>query len=498
MHGNVLEEHQDTLHAAGGHVEIDIPEDVDFVSAYFSVPQYPVIQDRKAAFVLVVDHAGQLWLSDHFVLQTDFSNTVRGVGITCGLDHAAVVVKGEFIFEAVSERALVKLHEAFQQLEIKRDVEAVAERIGNGFVRGNCLIFISNIDSNTRCVSVIRRINTLIQVIIPLWGCLPEIVVTVVNITVVDGRHLDARNFYCGLFHDGAAYVLNYCPVDLFTIKRDSEGQADSPWDDDVICAQVGEPNKQLLVLVKRARVVSDDHGLPHAFDTQGLAEAPTRIKLAFKFVRSHGVFEPTQQPSNEHPPNIYAAMDDVTFENPTFDPDGPGIGDDYAEHSLDLSDAIMDPPLDVQQQLNTSGDRIQNMREELRQIELEAKKKRLVDTFYKEENRAYGLRPEGSIDYNQFGIGADGKTFYWTPDDKKIPITVTRGNVQFLALGTLARRYGNGGPYALRRSQGLTDYRSGVSRLGTGNTLECRGNPPEKHWINRAEGSLRRDQRYY
>ena len=222
-----------------------------------------------------------------------------------------------------------------------------------------------------------------------------------VNITVV------ARNFYCGLFHDGAAWVLNYCPADIFTIKRDSEGQAGSPLDD-VMCAQIGEPNKQLLVLVNRARVVSDDHGLPHAFDTQGHAEAPKRIKLASKFARSHGVFEPTQQPSNEHPPIIYAAMDDVTFEIPTFDPDGPGIYDGYAEHSLDLPDAIMDPPLDVQQQLNTSGDCIQSMRDELRQTELDAQKKRLVDTFYNEVNRAYGLRLEGRIDYNQFGIGAD------------------------------------------------------------------------------------------
>ena len=32
-----------------------------------------------------------------------------------------------------------------------------------------------------------------------------------------------------------------------------------------------------------------------------------------------------------------------------------------------------------------------------------------LVDTFYKEVNRAYGLRPD-SIDYDQFRIDADGK----------------------------------------------------------------------------------------
>ena len=84
-----------------------------------------------------------------------------------------------------------------------------------------------------------------------------------IDINVVDGHHLIARNLYCGLFHDGAAYVLNFCPVDIFTIQRDSEGQAGSPWDDNVMCAQVGEPNKQLYVLIDRARVVRDNHGLP-------------------------------------------------------------------------------------------------------------------------------------------------------------------------------------------------------------------------------------------
>ena len=93
--------------------------------------------------------------------------------------------------------------------------------------------------------------------------------------------------------------------------------------------------------------------------------------------------------------------MADLDFENPTFDPDGPGIDDDY---SFDLTDAIMDPPLRVHQDLNTSGDHIQSLWGELREAELEAKKKRLVDTFYKEVTQFYGLRPE-SIDYNQFRI---------------------------------------------------------------------------------------------
>ena len=141
--------------------------------------------------------------------------------------------------------------------------------------------------------------------------------------------------------------------------------------------------------------------------------------------------------------------MDDVTFENPTFYPDGPGEDDDF-----DLPDTPMDPPPDVQQQLNTSGDFLQNLRDELRQAELAAQKNRLVDTFYNEVNRDYWLRPEGRIDYSQFGIDPDGKTLYATPEDKKISVAVTRGKFRFLGLDMLARRFGAGGAYALRRSK--------------------------------------------
>ena len=86
-----------------------------------------------------------------------------------------------------------------------------------------------------------------------------------------------------------------------------------------------------------------------------------------------------------------------------------------------------MDPvPPRVQEELNTSGDNFQSLRGEIREAELEAQKKRLVDTFYKLSD---------SIDYDQFRIDADGKTLYWTPGDKKILITTTRGGVRFLAL---------------------------------------------------------------
>ena len=130
--------------------------------------------------------------------------------------------------------------------------------------------------------------------------------------------------------------------------------------------------------------------------------------------------------------------MDDVTFENPTFNPDGPGVDD------FDLPDPPMEPPFDVQQQLNASGDNLQSLQEELREAELEAQKKRLVDSFYNEVSHTYnGLRPENRIDYSQFEIDPDGKTLYWMPEDKKISITATRGNFRFLGLETLVEDTG-------------------------------------------------------
>ena len=142
--------------------------------------------------------------------------------------------------------------------------------------------------------------------------------------------------------------------------------------------------------------------------------------------------------------------MADLDFEKPSFDPDEPGIDDDY---SFDLHDAIMDPPLRVQQDLNTSRNHIQSLLDELREAELEAKKE-----------VTQVLRPD-SIDYDQFRIDDDGKTLYWTPGDKKIPISTTRGGVRFLVLSILASRYGVGGTDAVRRSLGLTGYiRKGLS----------------------------------
>ena len=84
-----------------------------------------IVQDCEACGILVANHAGQLWLGHHVVLQDDVLDVVRGVGITRGPDHAVVVVKGEFILQAVPERALIERRVALEQIEIQWDVESI-------------------------------------------------------------------------------------------------------------------------------------------------------------------------------------------------------------------------------------------------------------------------------------------------------------------------------------------------------------------------------------
>ena len=79
-----------------------------------------------------------------------------------------------------------------------------------------------------------------------------------------------------------------------------------------------------------------------------------------------------------------------------------------------------MDPlPPRVVQELYTSGENIQSLRVEIREAELEAQKKRLVDTFYKEVRLVMGCAPT---------VSTMTCSAYWTPYDKKILITTTRG----------------------------------------------------------------------
>lgn len=57
--------------------------------------------------------------------------------------------------------------------------------------------------------------------------------------------------------------------------------------DNYIVSTKVREEGEELLSLVYRTWVVGDDHGLPHPFDTQVLAERLLRIKLAAKFLEA-------------------------------------------------------------------------------------------------------------------------------------------------------------------------------------------------------------------
>ena len=105
-------------------------------------------------------------------------------------------------------------------------------------------------------VSVIRGIVPRIMTICPLWGCLPEIIVTVKDIRVVNGHHFGAANFDGQLLHDGAAQVLNHSPVNIAAFQCDREVQPRGPGYNHVMHANVGEADKQLLVLVDAARML--------------------------------------------------------------------------------------------------------------------------------------------------------------------------------------------------------------------------------------------------
>ena len=104
------------------------------------------------------------------------------------------------------------------------------------------------------------------------------------DIRVVDGHLFVVANFDGQFLHDGATQVLNQSPVGIFAGQCDRDGQPCSPGDNHIVFAKVGEPDKQLLVLVYAARIVGDDHRLPISFDTQGLAEGVVLVEFAFKF----------------------------------------------------------------------------------------------------------------------------------------------------------------------------------------------------------------------
>ena len=119
--------------------------------------------------------------------------------------------------------------------------------------------------------------------------------------------------------------------------------------------------------------------------------------------------------------------------------------------------------PLDGQT-LDEYGDRIDKLTGAIRTEELKHQRDRLVNSFYDAIEREYGLRPK-KIEFNRFEVDDNGKILYWKVDNKRIRITSEKGKLSFLALGTIANKYGNGGTQAIREYLNLTEYTSKVRR---------------------------------
>ena len=183
---------------------------------------------------------------------------------------------------------------------------------------------------------------------------------------------------------------------------------------------------------------------------------------------------------------------DDVAGENPTDaetsfvtqDVDAYGTPLDTLYDKSTRDGNAFDAPADVHIAAGTSldtlpdsplitpstkpGGNIGNLRDEIAAAELAAAKTNLVNEYYQSIAEDYkGLPLPEKIPYDQFGVSGDGKTLYWTPEEGKvIPLRNSRGG-GFLALGTLAQKYGNGGTDAIRTSMGLETYTSKTRKTG-------------------------------
>ena len=77
------------------------------------------------------------------------------------------------------------------------------------------------------------------------------------------------------------------------------------------------------------------------------------------------------------------------------------------------------------------------------------------------------GLPLPKKIPYDQFEVGEDGKTLYWTPKEGKVISLRNNRGGGFLALSTLVSKYGDGGTNAIRTSMGLENYNAKTRKTG-------------------------------
>ena len=215
-----------------------------------------VVQDRQGASVLVADISGEAFVGDLVELEADVIDRVAAV--TSGLYDSTVVIESEFVFEAVPKGRLVEGHVGLEQFEVQRHEEAVSIRGGDGLVEG-IVLSVSCADTKFGRVSVGSSVNSLVLGVLPLSSCLPEVLIAVIYIAVIDRHHLVARDFNGQFLYRGSAFILDQGPVCVSRGKRDGERQSRGSGHDNVIAPQIWEADQQLLALINRRRVVGDN-----------------------------------------------------------------------------------------------------------------------------------------------------------------------------------------------------------------------------------------------
>ena len=217
--------------------------------------QNAIVQDRQAVSVLAADISGEALVGDLVELEADVIDRVAAVSI--GLYDSTVVVESELVFEVVPKGRLVEGHVGLEQFEVQRHEEAISIRVGDGLVDGNvCSVFFA--DTNFGRVSVGSSVNALVLGFLPLESGLPEVLIAVIYVAVIDRHHLVAGDFNGQFLDHGAAYILDQGLVGVGRGQRDGERQSRGSGHDNVIAPQIWEANQQLLRLINRRRVVGD------------------------------------------------------------------------------------------------------------------------------------------------------------------------------------------------------------------------------------------------
>ena len=164
-------------------------------------------------------------------------------------------------------------------------------------------------------------------------------------------------------------------------------------------------------------------------------------------------------------PIDAYGRPIDTLYDNSTRDGSAFDTSADVHISSGTSIDTLPDPPRITPS--TRPGDNIMNLRDEITAADRAAAKTALVNEYYQSIAKNYGLPLPEKIPYDQFEVGRDGKTLYWTPEEGKVISVINTRGGGFLALSTLASKYGNGRTEAICESMGLKKYDSKTRKTG-------------------------------